>query len=205
MKKNNLGFMVLLLVSAFTLSSCKNDKSLSNTFKGKYDVKVTEINLKDLENASKQVKEEMEKGKVELHGDLEKAQTELDKEVNIEIDGKKVDLKEALGDMSQGLEKMMDGLGDMGNGLGKGITELVIKNTNFQVDFREDGVLAVGSDNNKFNLSSKHLTWVVQDGKLIIKDKEKSDIDFSFELKPKNDKEWELVSDKISLSLSKAK
>jgi hypothetical protein len=57
MKKNNLGFMVLLLVSAFALSSCKNDKSLSNTFKGKYDVKVTEINLKDLKNASKQVKE----------------------------------------------------------------------------------------------------------------------------------------------------
>jgi hypothetical protein len=147
----------------------------------------------------------MEKGKVELHGDLEKAQAELDKEVNIEIDGKKVDLKEALGDMSQGLEKMMDGLGDMGNGLGKGITELLVKNTAFQVDFREDGVLAIGSDNNKFNFSSKHLTWAVQDGKLIIKDKEKSDIDFSFELKPKNDKEWELVSDKISLVLSKAK
>jgi hypothetical protein len=158
-----------------------------------------------LEDASKQVKEEIEKGKIELHGDLEKAQAELDKEVNIEIDGKKVDLKEALGDMSQGLEKMMDGLGDLGNGLGSGISELLIKNTAFQVDFRDDGVLAIGSDNNKFNFSSKHLTWEVKDGKLIIKDKEKSNDDFSFELKSKNDKEWELVSDKITLFLSKTK
>jgi uncharacterized protein YlxP (DUF503 family) len=186
---------------AFT--SCKNDASVSNSLKGKYNVKVSEINLKDLEDASKQVKEEIEKGKIELHGDLEKAQADLDKEVNIEIDGKKVDLKEALGDMSQGLEKMMDGLGDLGNGLGSGISELLIKNTAFQVDFRDDGVLAIGSDNNKFNFSSKHLTWEVKDGKLIIKDKEKSNDDFSFELKPKNDKEWELVSDKITLFLSK--
>jgi hypothetical protein len=99
----------------------------------------------------------------------------------------------------------MDGLGDMGNGLGKGISELLIKNTNFQVDFRDDGVLAIGSDNNKFNFSSKNLTWEVKDGKLIIKDKDKSKEDFSFELTSKNDKEWELVSDKIKLSLNKIK
>jgi PBP1b-binding outer membrane lipoprotein LpoB len=204
MKKNSLVF-ALFLMGTLVFTSCKNDVSVSNSIKGKYNVKVSEINLKDLEDASKQVKEEIEKGKVELHGDLEKAQAELDKEVNIEIDGKKVDLKEALGDMSQGLEKMMDGLGDMGNGLGKGITELVIKNTNFQVDFREDGVLAIGSDNNKFNFSSKNLTWEIKDGKLIIKDKDKSKEDFSFELKSKNDKEWELVSDKITLSLNKTK
>jgi hypothetical protein len=116
-----------------------------------------------------------------------------------------VDLKEAMGKMSDGLEKMMDGLGDMGNGLGKGITELIIKNTNFQVDFRDDGVLAIGSDNEKFNLSSKHLTWEVKDGKLIIHDKDKNKEDFSFELKSKNDKEWELVNDKITLLLNKKK
>jgi PBP1b-binding outer membrane lipoprotein LpoB len=204
MKKNSLVF-ALFLMGALAFTSCKNDVSVSNSLKGKYNVKVSEINLKDLEDASKQIKEEMEKGKVELHGDLEKAQAELDKEVNIEIDGKKVDLKEAIGDMSQGLEKMMDGLGDMGNGLGKGISELLIKNTNFQVDFRDDGALAIGSDNNKFNFSSKNLTWEIKDGKLIIKDKDKSKEDFSFELKSKNDKEWELVSDKIKLSLNKAK
>jgi hypothetical protein len=205
MKNNCFVFSALFLMGALAFTSCKNDVSVSNSLKGKYNVKVSEINLKDLEDASKQIKEEMEKGKVELHGDLEKAQAELDKEVNIEIDGKKVDLKEALGDMSQGLEKMMDGLGDMGNGLGKGITELVIKNTNFQVDFRDDGVLAIGSDNKSFNVSSKHLTWEVKDGKLIIKDKDKSKEDFSFELKAKNDKEWELISDKIKLSLNKTK
>jgi uncharacterized protein YlxP (DUF503 family) len=203
MKKNSFVFSVLFLMGTLAFTSCKNDASVSNSLKGKYNVKVSEINLKDLEDASKQVKEEIEKGKIELHGDLEKAQADLDKEVNIEIDGKKVDLKEALGDMSQGLEKMMDGLGDLGNGLGSGISELLIKNTAFQVDFRDDGVLAIGSDNNKFNFSSKHLTWEVKDGKLIIKDKEKSNDDFSFELKPKNDKEWELVSDKITLFLSK--
>jgi uncharacterized protein YlxP (DUF503 family) len=205
MKKNSLIFSALFLVGALAFTSCKNDASVSNSIKGKYNVKVSEINLKDLEDASKQAKEEIEKGKIELHGNLEKAQAELDKEVNIEIDGKKVDLKEALGDMSQGLEKMMDGLGDMSNGLGKGITELVIKNANFQVDFREDGVLAIGSDSNKFNFSSKHLTWEVKDGKLIIKDKEKNNDDFSFELKSKNDKEWELVNDKITFLLNKTK
>jgi uncharacterized protein YlxP (DUF503 family) len=203
MKKNSFIISVLFLMGTLAFTSCKNDASVSNSLKGKYNVKVSEINLKDLEDASKQVKEEIEKGKIELHGDLEKAQADLDKEINIEIDGKKVDLKEALGDMSQGLEKMMDGLGDLGNGLGSGISELLIKNTAFQVDFRDDGVLAIGSDNNKFNFSSKHLTWEVKDGKLIIKDKEKSNDDFSFELKPKNDKEWELVSDKITLFLSK--
>jgi hypothetical protein len=205
MKKNNFVFSVLFLMGTLAFTSCKNDASVSNSLKGKYTVKVSEINLKDLEDASKQVKEEIEKGKIELHGDLEKAQAELDKEVNIEIVGKKVNLKEALGDMSQGLEKIMDGLGDMGNGLGSGISELLIKNTAFQVDFRDDGVLAIGSDNNKFNFSSKNLMWEVQDGKLIVKDKDKNKEDFSFELKSKNDKEWELVSDKITLFLSKKK
>ena len=205
MKKNSLVFSVLLLMSVLTFSSCKNDTSLSNTFKGKYNVKVSEINLKDLEDASKQAKEEIEKGKIELHGDLEKAQKELDGEVNVEIDGKKVDLKEAMGKMGEGLEKMMDGLGDMGDGFGKGISELLIKNTNFQVDFRDDGELAIGSDDNHFNFSSKKLSWEVKDGKLIIKDKDQNKEDFSFELTSKNDKEWELVNDKITLLLNKTK
>jgi uncharacterized protein YlxP (DUF503 family) len=205
MKKNSLVFSVLLLMGVLVFSSCNNDASVSNTLKGKYNVKVSEINLKDLEDATKQAKEEIEKGKIELHGNLEKAQAELDKEVNIEIDGKKVDLKEAMGEMGQGLEKMMDGLGDMGNGIGKGITEMLVKNANFQVDFRDDGVLAIGSDNDKFNFSSKNLTWEVKDGKLIIHDKDKSKEDFSFDLKSKNDKEWELVNDKIKLSLNKTK
>jgi hypothetical protein len=209
MKKNNLVFLALLFVSALNFSACKNDASVSKTFKGKYNVKVTEINLKDMENASVQIKTELEKGKKELHEGLEKAQKELDGEVNVEIDGKKVDLKNLIGEVGQGLEKVMDGVGDIGNGLGSGISELLIKNTAFQVDFRDDGVLAIGSDNNKFNFSTKHLTWAVQDGRLIIKDKDKdkdkSNDDFSFELKAKNDKEWELVSDKISLSLSKTK
>lgn len=204
MKKNSLVFSVLFMI-ALSFSACKNDASVSQSLKGKYNVKVSEINLKDLEDASKQAKEEIEKGKIELRGDLEKAQKELDGEVNIEIDGKKVDLKEAMGKMGDGLEKMMDGLGDMGNGLGKGISELLIKNTNFQVDFRDDGELAIGSDNNHFNFSSKKLTWEVKDGKLIIKDKDKSKEDFTFELTSKNDKEWELVNDKITLLLNKTK
>jgi hypothetical protein len=205
MKKNSLVFSVLLLMGVLVFSSCNNDKSVSNSLKGKYNVKVSEINLKELEDASKQAKEEIEKGKIELRGDLEKAQKELDGEVNIEIDGKKVDLKEAMGKMGEGLEKMMDGLGDMGDGLGKGITDILIKNTVFQVDFRDDGELAIGSDSNHFNFSSKKLTWEVKDGKLIIHDKDKNNEDFSFELTSKNDKEWELVSDKISLTLNKKK
>jgi hypothetical protein len=205
MKKNSLIFSALFLTYSLAFTSCKNDVSVSNSLKGKYNVKVSEINLKELEDATKQAKEEIEKGKIELRGDLEKAQKELDGEVNIEIDGKKVDLKEAMGKMGDGLEKMMDGLGDMGDGFGKGISEILIKNTNFQVDFRDDGELAIGSDNNHFNFSSKKLTWEVKDGKLIIHDKDKNKEDFSFELKSKNDKEWELVSDKITLSLNKAK
>jgi hypothetical protein len=205
MKKNNLVSLVLLLMIGLSFSSCKNDASLSNTFKGKYSVKVKEINLKDLENASKQVKTELEKGKKELHQNLEHAQEELDKEVNVEIDGKKANLKELIGEMGQGLEKVMDGLGDMEKGLGKGISELVIKNTTFQVDFRENGVLAIGSDNNTFNFSSKNLTWAIKDGKLVVKDKDQHNDDFPFELKAINDNEWELVSDKITLVLNKAK
>jgi hypothetical protein len=205
MKKNCFLFVPLLFMSAFFFSSCKNDTSLSNTFKGKYNVKVSEINLKDLENASVQIKTELENGKKELHEGLEKAQKELDDEVNVEINGKKVDLKGLIGEVGQGLEKVMEGVGDIGNGLGGEISELLIKNTAFQVDFRDDGVLAIGSDNEKFNFSTKHLTWEVKDGKLIIKDKEKSNEDFSFELKSKNDKEWELVNDKIKLFLSKTK
>jgi hypothetical protein len=205
MKKNSLVFSALFLMSVVSFSSCKNDESLSNTFKGKYSVKVKDINLKDLEKASEQVKTELEKGKKELHENLNKAQEELDKEVNVEINGKKANLKELMGEMGQGLEKVMDGLGDMGSGLGKGISELVIKNTTFQVDFREDGVLAIGSDSNSFNFSAKNLTWHIKDGKLIIQDKDQKNDDFSFELKAKNDKEWELISDKISLLLNKVK
>lgn len=108
-----------------------------------------------------------------------------------------------MGEVGQGLEKVMEGLGDMSNGLGKGITELVVKNTTFQVDFRDNGVLAIGSDNDKFNFSSKNLTWTIDNERLVIKDKDDNKEDFSFELKAKNDKEWELVSDKITLSLSK--
>ena len=205
MKKNNLVSLLLLLMGVLAFSSCKNDASLSNIFKGKYSVKVKDINLKDLENASKQVKTELEKGKKELHDNLEHAQEELDKEVNVEIDGKKANLKELIGEMGQGLEKVMDGLGDMGNGLGKGISELVIKNTTFQVDFRDDGVLAIGSNSNSFNFSAKNLTWEIKDGKLIIQDKEQKNDNFSFELKAKNDKEWELISDKMTVVLNKAK
>jgi hypothetical protein len=205
MKKNILTFLVLFLASVFALTSCKNDASLSSTFKGKYNVKVSEINLKELEEAAVQVKTDLAKGKQELREELEKAQKELDGEINVEVDGKKVDLKGLMGEVGQGLEKIMDGVGDIGNGLGSGISELLIKNTAFQVDFREDGVLAIGSDNDKFNFSTKHLTWEIKDGKLIIKDKDESKEDFSFELKPKNDKEWELVSDKIKLTLNKEK
>ena len=205
MKKYSFVVMVLLVVGTLFIVSCKNDASLSHQIKGKYDVKVTDINLKDLEEASKQAKSELEKGKKELREELEKAQVDIDKEVNIEINGKKADLEELMGDVGQGLEKIMEGLGDMGNGLGKGITELVVKNTTFQVDFRDDGVLAIGSDNDKFNFSSKNLTWAIENERLIIKDKDDNKEDFSFELKAKGDKEWELISDKITLSLSKNK
>jgi uncharacterized protein YlxP (DUF503 family) len=205
MKKNNLVFSVLFLVGALTFSACNSDATVSKTLKGRYNVKVSEINFKDLVDASKQAKVEIEKGKIELKGDLEKAQAELDKELNIEIDGKKVDLKEALGEMGQGLEKMMDGLGDMGDGLGKGFSEILIKNTIFQVDFRDDGALAIGSDNKSFNFSSKRLVWEVKDGKLIIHEKDQNKEDFSFQLTSKNDTEWELVNDNIKLSLSKVK
>ena len=203
MKKYSFVVMVLLVVGTLFIVSCKNDASLSHQIKGKYDVKVTDINLKDLEEASKQAKSELEKGKKELREELEKAQVDIDKEVNIEINGKKADLEELMGDVGQGLEKIMEGLGDMGNGLGKGITELVVKNTTFQVDFRDDGVLAIGSDNDKFNFSSKNLIWAIENERLIIKDKDDNKEDFSFELKAKGDKEWELISDKITLSLSK--
>ena len=203
MKKYSFVVMVLLVVGTLFIVSCKNDASLSHQIKGKYDVKVTDINLKDLEEASKQAKSELEKGKKELRENLEQAQADLDKEVNIEIDGKKADLKELMGEVGQGLEKVMDGLGDMSNGLGKGITELIVKNTTFQVDFRDNGVLAIGSDNDKFNFSSKNLTWAIDNERLVIKDKDDNKEDFSFELKAKNDKEWALVGDKITLSLSK--
>ena len=205
MKKNNFVVIVLFFISALSISSCKNDASVSTKLKGRYDVKVTDINLKELEVASKQAKVELEKGKKELRENLEKAQEEIDQEVNIEIDGKKADLKELMGEVGQGLEKIMDGLGDMGSGLGKGISELVIKNTTFQVDFRDNGVLAIGSDNEKFNFSSKNLTWAIENGKLIIHDKDQNKEDFSFELKAKNDKEWELIGDKITLSLGRIK
>jgi hypothetical protein len=205
MKKNNFIAIMLLFMGILSLSSCKNDASVSKTFAGKYTVKVTEINLKDLEKASEQMKTDLEKGKKELHDNLEKAQAELDKEVNIEIDGKKVDLKDALGEMGQGLEKVMDGFGDMGSGLGKGFTEMLIKNINFQVDFRDDGSLFIGSDNKNINFSAKKLTWEVNNGKLIVKNKDKEDETFTFDLTAKSDKEWELVSDKISLVLNKLK
>jgi hypothetical protein len=203
MKKNNFVVIVLFLISALSISSCKNDASLSSQLKGRYDVKVTDINLKELEEASKQAKSELEKGKKELRENLEKAQADIDKEINIEIDGKKADLKELIGEMGQGLEKVMDGLDDMSNGLGKGITELVVKNTTFQVDFRDNGVLAIGSNNDRFNFSSKNLTWKIENERLIIKDKDENKEDFSFELKVKNEKEWELSGDKITLSLNK--
>lgn len=205
MKKSKVLFIVQLLIIALAMTSCKSDASLSETLKGRYNVKVTDINLKDLEKASKEAKTELEKGKKELHDNLEKAQEELDKEVNVEINGKKASLKDVMGEVGQGLEKVMDGLGDMSNGLGKGITDLIVKNTTFQVDFRDNGVLAIGSDNDKFNFSSKNLTWLIKDGKLIIHDKEDNEEDFSFELKAKNEKEWELINDKIKLDLSKTK
>lgn len=205
MKKNNFVVMVLFLISTLSISSCKNDASLSSQLKGRYDVKVTDINLKELEEASKQAKSELEKGKKELRENLEKAQVDIDKEISIEIDGKKADLKDLIGEVGQGLEKVMDGLGDMSNGLGKGITELVVKNTTFQVDFRDNGVLAVGSNNDRFNFSSKNLTWAIENGKLIIHDKDQSKEDFSFELKAKNEKEYELINDQITLVLIKLK
>jgi vacuolar-type H+-ATPase subunit I/STV1 len=205
MKKNSLVFSALLFVGVVSLSSCKNDASSSKTFAGKYTVKVTEVNLKDLMKASEEVKTELEKGKKELHDNLEKAQEELDKEVNVEIDGKKVDLKEVMGEVGQGLEKVMDGFGDMGSGLGKGISELLIKNMNFQVEFRDNGELYIGSDNKNINFSAKKLTWEVNNGKLIVKNKDKNDETFSFDLTTKSDTEWELVSDKMTLLLSKEK
>lgn len=203
MKKNSLVFIMQLLIVALAMTSCKNDATVSKSLQGRYNVKVTAINLKELEEATKQAKVELEKGKIDMRGNLEKAQEELDKEVNIEINGKKADLKELIGEVGQGLEKALEGLGDMGSGLGKGISELVIKNTVFQVDFRENGVLALGSDNAKLNFSSKNLTWKIDNGRLIIKDKDENKEAFSFELKGKNEKEWELVSDKISLVLNK--
>jgi hypothetical protein len=178
---------------------------LSNTLKGKYNAQVTSVNLKDLEEASKEAKTELEKGRKELHENLEKAQKEIDSEVNIEIDGKKADLKELIGEVGQGLDKVMDGLGDMGSGLGKGITELLIKETKFQVDFRENDVLAIGSTNNSFNFSSKKLTWKIENGQLIVQDKDNNKEPFSFELTAKNDNEWELKNENITLVLSKVK
>ncbi len=205
MKKNSFVFILQLLMVAFTISSCSNDASLTKTLQGKYRVKVTEINLKELEKASEQMKTELEKGKKELADNLEQAQKELDKDVNVEIDGKKMNLKDIIGEVGPGLEKVMEGLGDIGSGFGKGISEYLIKNTNFQVDFQDDGVLAVGSDNNTFNFSSKKLRWHIENGKLIIKDKDagQNSETFSFDLKAKNDKEWELKNDKMSITLNR--
>jgi hypothetical protein len=205
MKKQTLVFSLQLLFISLVITSCKNDASLSDQIKGRYDVKVTDINLKELEEASKEAKSELENGKKELRENLEKAQAEIDKEVKIEINGKKADLKELVGEMGQGIEKVMEGLSDMGSGFGKGITELLVKNTTFQVDFRDNGVLSIGSDNDRFNFSSKKLTWSIENNRLIIKDKDENKENFSFELKAKNDKEWELISDKLTLSLIKNK
>jgi hypothetical protein len=205
MKKQTLVFGLQLLFISLVITSCKNDASLSDQLKGRYDVKVTDINLKELEEATKQAKSELENGKKELRENLEKAQAEIDKEVKIEINGKKADLKELVGEMGQGIEKVMERLSDMGSGFGKGITELLVKNTTFQVDFRDNGVLSIGSDNDRFNFSSKKLTWGIENNRLIIKDKDENKENFSFELKAKNDKEWELISDKLTLSLIKNK
>jgi hypothetical protein len=205
MKKQTLVFGLQLLFISLVITSCKNDASLSDQIKGRYDVKVTDINLKELEEASKEAKSELENGKKELRENLEKAQAEIDKEVKIEINGKKADLKELVGEMGQGIEKVMEGLSDMGSGFGKGITELLVKNTTFQVDFRDNGVLSIGSDNDRFNFSSKKLTWSIENNRLIIKDKDENKENFSFELKAKNDKEWELINDKLTLSLIKNK
>lgn len=74
MKKNSFVVMLLLILSTLFIFSCKNDASLSHQLKGRYDVKVTEIDLKDLEEASKEAKSELEKGKKELRENLEQAQ-----------------------------------------------------------------------------------------------------------------------------------
>jgi hypothetical protein len=193
MKKKNGLFIVSIWSIVLFLSACNSDKTISNSFVGKYTVKVNSINLKELEKASEQVKAEVKKGK-----------KEMDVNGEITIDGKKMDLKEAMGKMGEGLGKMMEGIEEMGSGLGdlgKSITETIIKSATFSADFREDGVLAIGSDNSSFNFSAKALTWKIENEKLIITDKEKNGEDFSFDLKAKNDKEWELVNDKITLRL----
>lgn len=198
--------LFLILTTALYTISCKSDKKLSQSFKGKYTVHVSQINLADLEKASKEVKKEIEKGKKELHDNLAKAQEEVDKEVDIEVNGKKADLKELMGELEKGLEKIIEGAGEVGEGFsnfGKKITENIVKNTTFQADFQENGKLSIGSDNNNINLHSKNLTWAIEDGKLIITDKEGQNNNFSFDMKTKNDKEWELTNDKISLTLTK--
>jgi hypothetical protein len=206
-KKNGLFTMSIWSIVLF-LSACNSDKTMSNSFVGKYTVKVNSINLKELEAASEQVKEEVEKGKKELNESLEKAQKEIDGKVEIKIDGKDADLKEVMGKMGEGLGKMMEGIEEMGKNfgdIGKSISENIIKSATFSADFKEDGILVIGSDNNNFNFSSKNLMWKIENGKLIITDKDNKSENSSFDLKAKNDKEWELVNDKISLQLSAKK
>jgi hypothetical protein len=208
MKKNNFDFFILLFIVVLTILSCKTDKTLSNTFKGKYTVRITSIDFKELEKASEQVQTELEKGKKELEENLEKAQKEIEDKAEITIDGKKADLNDLVGKMGDGLGKIMDGVSEIGSGLGdfgKNLTETIIKNTSFVADFQEDGTLTIGSNNDNMNFSSKDMKWTIEDGKLIVRDKDKSNDSFSFELKPNSGGEWELVSDKISLVLRKAK
>ncbi|MBP7183907.1 MAG: hypothetical protein KBA06_00230 [Saprospiraceae bacterium] len=233
--KYAISFLVCVLaISIF--SSCSPDKIISDRFGGKYSIQPDFTSLDSImKSKNVEIKEAIDKSKLEIKGNSEEAATEFEKaidEINIDgevtIDGKKVNIKDLKNNLKEGIgglfkkdengknffdgiQQILEGVGTASDGLGKlGVNgfEALFNTMNVSCDFKSDGSVELSSSQiGNVNFDSSNLTWKIINKQLHIFDEDKSKPKFVFDIQPQGitSEDWILSNESMKLKLKKIK
>ena len=178
---------IIIFSLLLTLGACQFD-----TLKQKSMVGTYKVNLDLNEAKSKEINQALKESKAEI----EKAKDEIKKE---------------LGDnesLSDGISTIVDGVAKIATGaasLGIGFAESFLKLVNVEMTLKDDGSVTYHSDENlNMNFSSKAHKWAIEDGMFCFYD-EDGKVSQKFELDAKSSKEFHLKNEDITLILHKIK
>ncbi len=179
--------IIIMLFLFSTILACQFDTIKQKSMVGTYKVNV------DLNEAkSKEISQALKDSK----GDIEKAKAELRQELGE---------NEALSD---GLSSIVDGVAKIATGaasLGIGIAESVLKMVNVEVTLNEDGTVSYHSNSNlDLNFSTEAQKWGIDGGKFCFYDKD-GQISQRFDLEAISSNEFHLKNEDVTLVLHKIK
>ncbi len=190
--------LLSLAFIVFVFGSCLSDKMQEHQLIGKYRVSLH----------SNEAQQEMDKARINLKNDIEKAHEDTRKslkEAKKEIAenlGEDSNLGGAMQNFVDGVGKIADGVVGLGGELGKmglGLGDGLLNGLKLKLEFQKDGQAILGSKN-----FGEDLHWEIKDGRLYMWNIDEND-KTEFNLKKLSASEWELSNDDIVLKLDRVK